>query len=88
MSVVLNHVEALILVLDLTGRIRRINRAFELVTGRSKEHVLGTPFSALMVLPEKRHEMEVLFERFSGAAFPNTHRSYWTGPEPCGRDGR
>jgi len=79
MSAILNHVEAVILVLEPDGRIRRINRACELVTGWNSEQAVGTPFSDLMALPEKQQEIKSLFEAFAAEAFPNTHRSYWKG---------
>ncbi len=79
MSAILNHVEAVILVLDPDGRIRRINRACELITGWKSEQAVGTPFSELMALPEKQQEIKSLFEAFAAEAFPNTHRSYWKG---------
>ncbi len=76
-STLLNHVEAVVIVLDCNGKILRINRKGLVVTGLSAPQAIGSDFVELLAMAEKKAEITSLFNDFDVARFPNMHRSYW-----------
>ncbi|MDX1935435.1 MAG: SpoIIE family protein phosphatase [Capsulimonadales bacterium] len=85
-SAVLNTAEALVLVLDGTGRIVRFNRACEIKTGRPAAEAIGQPFLAVFPPAPDLLDFQRLFdEGLPPDRFP--HRREWQILTPEG-DGR
>ncbi|HZD31751.1 MAG TPA: PAS domain S-box protein [Candidatus Angelobacter sp.] len=76
-SAVLDTVGALVVVLDHEGRIVRLNRACERMTGRSFEKACGKPIWDLFVAPEEREQFIDLFRQICGDSSRTEHESSW-----------
>ncbi len=59
---VLDTVSALVVVLDIEGRITAFNRACELLTGRQADEVRGIPVWQVLGLAEEAGPLQALFE--------------------------
>src|SRR5579863_7559444 len=60
-SAILDTVGALVVVLDREGRIVRLNRACERMTGRSLEQARGQRVWDLFVAPEEKEQFQTMF---------------------------
>lgn len=76
-SAVLDTVGALVLVLDLEGRVVRFNRACEEVTGYSQLEVLGRAFDDFLLVPEEVERVRALFRRLRDGEYPLRGENYW-----------
>ncbi|UCF93133.1 MAG: PAS domain S-box protein [Desulfobacterales bacterium] len=76
-SAVLSTAGALVVILDLEGRIVRFNRACERLTGYSFEEVKGRPFGDLFLIPEEVGPVQAVFGRLSMGQFPNEYENHW-----------
>ncbi len=76
-SAVLGTVEALVLVLDKTGRIVRFNRACEKATGYSFAEVKGNFVWDMLIHPEEAEEVKRTFANLAAGLFAGHHESYW-----------
>ena len=76
-SAVLDTAGALVVVLDLEGRIIRFNRACEETTGRSFEEVAGKPLWDLFLVPEEVEQVKAVFRQLCAGDFPNKHENFW-----------
>ncbi|XXF79551.1 PAS domain S-box protein [Myxococcaceae bacterium GXIMD 01537] len=83
-SALLDAVQAMVMVLDVEGRILRFNRYCESVTGLSNSEVHGRRVEELALAPPGASEQERgAFSSLSLADLPVSHVGVW-----CGRDGR
>lgn len=76
-AAVLDTVNALILVLDMEGRIVCFNRACERVSGYRFEEVEGRSCWDLLVLPEDLAGVMADFGGLCAGRFPNWHQNRW-----------
>ena len=76
-SAILDTAGALVVVLDLEGRIVRFNRACEQTTGYSCDEVEGKCFWELFLLPEETEPVKAVFSQLAAGQFPSTHENYW-----------
>lgn len=76
-SVVLDTIEALIIVLDTEGRIVRFNNACEQISGRSFEEVEGKFFWEVFLLPEETEAVKSVFFQMCTGNFPPTFENHW-----------
>lgn len=76
-AAVLDTISALVVVLDLEGRIVRFNRACEQVTGYPFEEVRGKRFWDLFLVAEEVDAVKTVFEELMAGNFPNEHENHW-----------
>ncbi|MCL5985129.1 MAG: PAS domain S-box protein [Actinobacteria bacterium] len=74
---IIDIVDALIVVLDIKGRIVRFNRTCEKVTGYSFDEVKNRFFWELLLIPEEIEPVKVVFYQLKAGDFPNKHTNYW-----------
>lgn len=85
-SAVLETVDALVLVMDMEGRIVRFNRACEQITGYAFSEVQGKPiWHLLRSLEEINRFKEVFRELAAGNTQDNHFESYWVSREGVAR---
>jgi PAS domain S-box-containing protein len=82
-SAILDTASALVLVVDLEGKIIRFNRACEQTTGYLFEEVKGRKFWDLFLIPEEIEPVKAEFASLKNGNFPNEYENYWLT-----RDGR
>ena len=80
-SAVLSTAGALVIVLDLKGRIVSFNKTCELVTGYSFDEVKGKPFWDFLLLPEEIKPVRSVFKELKAGQFPNKHENYWVAKD-------
>lgn len=80
---ILDTSEALIVVLDLQGRVVRFNHACELATGWKESELLGRRFFEVLIPPEERETVGSVFSSLKEGDFPNHFENHWVA-----RDGR
>lgn len=73
----LDIVGALVVVLDRDGRIVRINRACETVTGYAAAEALGRRIWDFLLLPEERGPVERVFKSLRAGHFPKSFENVW-----------
>jgi PAS domain S-box-containing protein len=76
-SAILDTVGALVVVLDQEGRIVRLNRACELMTGRSFEQTCGKPIWDLFLVPEEKEQFIALFAEICSNPSRSEYESSW-----------
>jgi PAS domain S-box-containing protein len=76
-SGVLDTLRALIVILDLDGRITFFNRAAEATTGYRTEEVLGRRAWEFLVAPEDVEQERTAFENLVGGAFQTQREAIW-----------
>lgn len=76
-SSVLSTAGALVVVLDVQGRIVNFNRECERVTGYTLDDVRGRPFWDMLLVPEEMQQVRAVFETLRSGNFPNTHENHW-----------
>ena len=74
-SVILDVVDALVVVLDHEGRIVRFNKTCERTTGYSAEEVVGAKVWDRLLLPEEAGPVEGVFKNLSSGEYPNSHEN-------------
>jgi PAS domain S-box-containing protein len=74
---VLDTVGALVVVLDLKGKIIRFNRECERVSGYYFEEVRNLSFSNIFLSPEDAERFSNFFTRFSDKNVSNPHENHW-----------
>ncbi|TDI88599.1 MAG: PAS domain S-box protein, partial [Caldithrix sp.] len=80
-SAILDTAGALVVVLDLKGRIIRFNRACEETTGYSFEQVAGKHVWDLFLIPTEVLRVRATFDKLIGGDFPNRTENYWLTKE-------
>ena len=80
-SAILDTVGALVVVLDLEGRIIRFNRACEQMTGYSFAEVQGKYFWDLLVVPEEAERFWAWFQKTRADHCPQEYESCWVNRE-------
>jgi len=80
-SAVLSTAGALVIVLDLKGRIVSFNKTCELVTGYSFDEVKGKPFWDFLLVPEEIKPVKSVFKELKAGQFPNKHENYWVAKD-------
>ncbi len=78
---VLDTAGALVVVLDMEGRIQRFNHACETVTGYTSAEVQGHIFRDLFVPDEEVEDVRRIWERLLAGDFPNSHENHWTSKD-------
>jgi PAS domain S-box-containing protein len=76
-SAILDTVGALVVVLDSEGRIVRLNRACEQMTGRSIDETRNRCLWDLFVVPEEKQEFESFFRDFCNNPSRIEYESSW-----------
>ncbi|WP_447974811.1 PAS domain-containing sensor histidine kinase [Nitrospira sp. Kam-Ns4a] len=76
-AAVLDTAGALVVVLDLEGRILRFNRACERVTGYTFDEVKGRPFWEVLLPPDGVEPALAVFEALKGETATNQFESDW-----------
>lgn len=76
-SAILDTVGSLVVVLDREGRIVRINRACEQITGQTLEQVHGKRIWDLFLVPEERDQFIGLFEQICSNPSRTEYESSW-----------
>lgn len=76
-SAVIETAGALIVVLDLFGRIIRFNHACERTTGYSFSEVKDRPFWEFFLVPEETEAVKAVFENLQAGSFANEYENYW-----------
>ena len=82
-SAILDTVAALVMVLDLEGRVIRFNRACEQMTGFSFAEVRGKFIWKLFLVPEEGERFQAAFHNTCISQRPQEYESTWVG-----RDGK
>ncbi len=80
---VLDTVGALVVVLDLDGRIVGFNRACEQATGYSFDEVKGRRVWDFLLVPEEVDAVRSVFAGLNSGGLPAAHENFWVA-----RDGR
>jgi PAS domain S-box-containing protein len=79
---ILDAIPSPIFVLDLEGRVLHWNRAVALLTGVSKEKIIGRIFASQLLFPENVEEWEREFQRILNNGSPVRARFRWRlGPD-------
>jgi len=76
-STIVETTRALIVVLDVEGRIIMFNPACERASGYRFEEVSGRAVWDFLLLPEERDGVKAVFEELRVGRFPNTFENYW-----------
>ncbi|MCJ7622230.1 MAG: PAS domain S-box protein, partial [Anaerolineaceae bacterium] len=76
-ATILRITDALVIVLDLQGRIVSFNRACETCSGYSSDEVLGRPFWDFLLLPEEKDPVKAVFADLETKALPNRFENFW-----------
>ncbi len=74
---VLDTVGALVVVLDIEGKIIRFNRECERVTGYYHEEIRNQSFFNIFLAPEDAKAVSKTFTRFSNRSLANSYENYW-----------
>jgi PAS domain S-box-containing protein len=80
-SAVLSTAGALVIVLDLQGRIVSFNKTCEQVTGYSFDEVNGKPFWNFLLIPEEVQLVKSVFSNLTAGQFPNKFENYWVAKD-------
>jgi PAS domain S-box-containing protein len=76
-SAILDTVGALVIVLDRDGRIVRLNRACEQMTGQALEQARGQRVWDLFLLPEEREQFRITFQQICENQSRTEYESSW-----------
>jgi diguanylate cyclase (GGDEF)-like protein/PAS domain S-box-containing protein len=76
-SAVLDVAGALVVVLDVHGRMVRFNRACERLTGFSAAEVVGRELWDVVIPAAEVDDVRATFVEISAGAFPNSHENHW-----------
>jgi PAS domain S-box-containing protein len=80
-SAVLDTAGALIVVVDLEGRIARFNRAFELISGYTFDEIKDKPFWDIFVTPDKKEKLQNRFTEIIDKKIPYSGEDQWRTKE-------
>lgn len=80
-NAVLETAGALVVVLDLKGRIVRFNRACERISGYSFAEVRGRVFWDFLLLPDEVKPVQRVFSELQAGHFPNEFENYWVAKD-------
>ena len=76
-SSILDTSGALVIVLDIEGKIVRFNKACEQTTGYLFAEVKGKHFWDLFLIPEEVEPVKEVFNLLRSGDFPNYYENYW-----------
>jgi PAS domain S-box-containing protein len=76
-STLLDTVGALVVVLDLEGRIVRFNQACQATTGYRAEEVAGRRFWDFLLLPEEVAPFKEVFHHLAAGRSPSMFKNFW-----------
>lgn len=74
---ILSTTEALVVLLDLEGRIVKFNEACQRLTGWSEAEVLGRPLLEILIPPEDRGGVQTVLDDLSHGHGPNRFENQW-----------
>lgn len=80
-SAVLDTEGALVVVINISGRIVRFNRACEQITGFTFDEIKSRPFWEIFLLPEETERIQGVFNRLCSGDFPNSAENFWKTKE-------
>jgi PAS domain S-box-containing protein len=80
-SAILSTAGALVIVLDLRGRIVNFNNACEQLTGYSFKEVKGKCFWEFLLIPEEIAPVKSIFRDLKAGQFPNRFENFWVSRE-------
>ena len=75
-TAVMNAIEALVIVLDIEGRIVLFNHRCQKTTGYSFDEAKNMYLWDLLLLTE-REEVESVFKKLTAGQFPSKHENHW-----------
>lgn len=78
---ILDTTNALIVVMDAAGRIRRFNRASEQASGLRAAEVIGTSALDRLVPDDEREAVRQVFEELRTGNHPNVSENHWQRPD-------
>lgn len=73
---IVDAIGALVVVLDREGRIVRINRAFEALTGRARDDVAGALFWGIFLIPEEVEAVRAVFDSLCRGHYPSEFENH------------
>jgi PAS domain S-box-containing protein len=76
-TTILDTADALVVVLDREGRIRRFNRACEQTSGYSSQAVEGRCVWDFLLLPEEREKVKEVFDNLISTQMPGQYQNRW-----------
>lgn len=76
-NAILENTGALIIVLDLKGRITQFNRTCETTTGYQSSEVLGRIFWEFLIPDEDLDGVSQTWQALMKGSFPNSHENQW-----------
>ena len=84
LDAVLEVMGTIVSVLDAQGRIVRVNRAGQEVSGRAPSELIGRPFWEVLIPPAEMATLQARFASLTAGAYPSTFENHWisaTGEE-------
>lgn len=76
-TAVLDTIGALVVVLDLKGRILNFNKACQDITGYTFQEVRNRVFWDFLLIPEEVNQVKSTFRKLKAGQFPNRFENYW-----------
>ncbi len=80
-SAILDTVGAFVVVLDKDGRIVRLNRASEHMTGHSIDQACGKRVWDLFVAPDEKEQFQAMFQRICEKQSRTEYENSWIAPD-------
>ncbi len=80
-SAILDTVGAFVVVLDKDGRIVRLNRASEQMTGLSIDQARGQRVWDLLVAPDEKEQFQAMFQRICEKQSRTEYENSWIAPD-------
>ena len=74
---ILETMESLVIVLDRDGRIMRFNRACEMLTGYSRDELIGQYFWHYLVPEDQIAGVRAIFDDLCTHQLPNAYENHW-----------
>jgi PAS domain S-box-containing protein len=80
-SAVLDTASAVVMILDSTGNILRMNRACERISGVTEKDVAGQCFWDMFLVPGEVENVRNIFKRLLAGQFPANYESSWVAKD-------
>jgi diguanylate cyclase (GGDEF)-like protein/PAS domain S-box-containing protein len=78
---IIDFVDALIVMMDLEGRIIFFNKTCERITGYSFDEIKSKYIWDIFLVPEEIEPVKVIFNQLRAGDFPNKHANYWVSKD-------
>ena len=77
LGAVLEVMGTIVSVLDAQGRIVRVNRAAQALSGRTPAELVGRPFWEVLISPSEVATMRARFARLTAGDYPSVYENHW-----------